>query len=205
MPSPTSLALVAVPLVAFGYLLTSFAYCELERRQRDHRSRRLPTATVVALAALITTTISYYGTDLAISRDLVYVLAPVPLLLAPWDQVALWTGVAAVYGHSWPVWNGFRGGSGLPAALIVAFVYLPILLIAACGAWFAGMLVSKRKDVPTRAALVAAPVAAWIGWAFEVDDLWGLTFGAETTLATVVAVGLILARMRADARQAGAQ
>src|SRR5262245_3458128 len=145
-PDATSLALVAVPLVALGYLLTSFAYCEAERWGRDgNRLRRVPSSTVVALAALLTTTVAYYGTDLAVSRELAYVLTPVPMLLSPWDQVALWTGVAATWGHTYPVWNGYRGGSGLPVVLIVGFVYLPIVLLVACAAWFAGMLISKRK------------------------------------------------------------
>jgi hypothetical protein len=202
MVSTTSFALVAVPLVAFGYVATSFVYCELERRQReDQRLRNLPEATVVSLAAVVATAVASYVSDWVVDPELGYVMAQVPDALVPWQEVAIWTGVAAVLGHAAPVWNGFKGGTGVATAGIVAFILMPVVLIASLAAWFAAMLVTKRSQVPLRAALGVAVLTAWVWWIFGFGDAWGVPLGAEAMVAVVVAVGIVLARMRTDGRR----
>lgn len=203
MVSTTAFALVAVPAVVVGYLLTSFAYCEVERhRGEDSPLGRVPASTVAALAALVATTAAYFLTQWVVPRELGYVLLAAPQVLEPWWTVALWTAVAAIAGHVAPMWNGFRGGSGLAPAVIVAFAYLPLVLLGALAGWFTGMVVSKRSTVPVRAGLAAAVAVAWFGWIFELGDLWGAGLGPEATFATIVTVGMLLARARIDARRA---
>jgi glycerol-3-phosphate acyltransferase PlsY len=202
MVSTTSFALVAVPLVAFGYAATSFSYCELERRQRDdQRLRNVPEATVVSLVALLTAALGYFVTEWVADPELGYVVAQVPSSLLPWQEVALWTGVAAVLGHVAPVWNGYRGGSGLAPAAFVAFAFVPLVLFAGLGGWFAAMVVSKHSQSPTRLALLVAVLASWIAWTFGVSDGWGVPLGAEATLAVTTTAGLVLARAHVEGRR----
>jgi glycerol-3-phosphate acyltransferase PlsY len=206
MVSTTSYALVSAPLVAFGYLATSFAYCELERRQRDdHALRRIPAATVTSFAALLTTTLAYYVTRWIVPVEVGYVLAPVSESLAPWQAVALWTGVAAVLGTVAPIWNGFRGGPALAPAATVAFVYLPFVLLAGIAGWSAGMLVSKRSHVPVHAGLATAVLTAWAGWIFSFGDAWGVALGGQALLATAVTVAVLVARGQLEGRRADAR
>lgn len=198
-------AALAGPLVAFGYLLTSLAYCEVERRRRTNRERRLPTASVVAIATLVATTVSYYAIDAVAPRVSVSALAVVaPEALFAWESVALWTGVAAVLGHAAPVWNGFRGGSGVAPAAIVAFVYLPVVLVAAAAAWFTAMYFSKQPRLPVHAAMAAALLVSWLawvtGWGQSVGGGgWGVVMGPESTLVVAAAAGIVVARAQADA------
>jgi len=203
MRHATTAAALAAPLVVLGYLVTSYAYCEVKRRQREGGDRRLPSATIVSIAALLTTTISYYAIDAVAPRATTSAIAVfAPQALLAWESVALWTGVAAVLGHTSPVWNGFRGGSGLPAAAIVAFVYLPVVLIAGAAGWFTGMLFSKKPRAPLYSALAAAVSVAWLSWITTWSDAWGVVLGPESTVVTVVAAGIIVARNQADsARQ----
>lgn len=202
-PDTTSFALVAVPLVLLGYVATSLAYCELKRRQRDDaRFRNLPEATVVSFVALIAAVLGWFATDWLADPKLGYVLSGVPDALLPWQEVALWTGVAAVLGHVAPVWNGYRGGSGVAPAAFLAFAFTPVVLFAALGGWFAAMVVSKRKALPLRVALAVAVLAAWASWIFGFGDAWGVPLGAEAMLAVTTAVGLIVARGHADERLA---
>jgi glycerol-3-phosphate acyltransferase PlsY len=47
------------------------------------------------------------------------------------DPLSMLPGVAAVVGHNWPVWLGFRGGKGLSAALGVMLYIAPLQSLAA--------------------------------------------------------------------------
>lgn len=203
MVSTTGFAVVAAPLVASGYVTTSLAYCELERRQRhDGRLRNVPEATVVAFVALLTAVIGLFVTDWVADPELGYVTAQVPDALLPWQEVALWTGVAAVLGHVAPVWNGFRGGSGLAPAAIIAFAFVPVVLLAALGGWFAGVLVADRSRTRLRLALLVAVLAAWLSWILGFGDAWGVPLGGEALLAVTTTAALLLAKARADQQPA---
>lgn len=91
-----------------------------------------------------------------------------------------------------------------PAA-ILAFAFMPVVLLVALFGWFAGMVVSKRSRAPVRIALVAAVLTAWAAWIFGVEDAWGVPLGGESLVAVVVVVGLVLARAHVDRSRAAAQ
>jgi glycerol-3-phosphate acyltransferase PlsY len=193
MRHATTVALLSGPLVVLGYVATSLVYCELRRRQHDDGAdRTITTAAAVALMALLTTTIAYYATrQVAPGAERAGIALFAPSALFPWESVALWTGVAAVLGHVAPIWNGFKGGSGLPAALVVGFVYVPVVLMAGGVGFFAATLIWKQPRRSAGAAIGVAVAVAWTGWVLEWQDAWGLPLGPETTLGVVVAAGLI--------------
>ncbi len=95
---------------------------------------------------------------------------------------ALAAAGAAVIGHMFPFWLGFRGGKGVATALGVMTVLVWPVALAAALLWLAVALLSRYSSL---AALVAAIAAAAIAAAI-----------AETRLAVVVAGIAILVVLR---------
>lgn len=95
---------------------------------------------------------------------------------------ALAAAGAAVIGHMFPFWLGFRGGKGVATALGVMTVLVWPVALAAALLWLAVALLSRYSSL---AALVAVTAAAAIAAAI-----------AETRLAVVVAGIAILVVLR---------
>lgn len=71
-------------------------------------------------------------------------------------------GLAAVIGHLFPVWLGFRGGKGVATGLGVLLAASP-LSAAICGAlWIAVALLTKISSASSLAATLAAPFVVWL-------------------------------------------
>ncbi|MCE9589901.1 MAG: glycerol-3-phosphate 1-O-acyltransferase PlsY [Planctomycetes bacterium] len=70
-------------------------------------------------------------------------------------------GVAAVVGHVFPVWLGFKGGKGVATSLGVLLGYWPILTLPGLGAavvWVAFALALRYVSLASIAAAVVLPV-----------------------------------------------
>jgi glycerol-3-phosphate acyltransferase PlsY len=76
--------------------------------------------------------------------------------MAAW--VASACGFAAIVGHVFPVWHGFRGGKGV-ATLVGAYAGLdPVLLAPLVVSWLAVVMVSGFVGLASIAAALAIPV-----------------------------------------------
>ena len=76
--------------------------------------------------------------------------------LAAWLPAAC--GFAAIIGHVFPAWHGFRGGKGV-ATLVGAYVGLePMLLAPLVASWLAVVMVSGFVGLSSIAASLAVPV-----------------------------------------------
>lgn len=74
----------------------------------------------------------------------------------PWTAAA---GTAAVVGHCFPIWHGFRGGKGAATAAGVLLVLSPPAGLAAVGAYVGLKTLSRRASVGSLGgALVGAGV-----------------------------------------------
>ncbi|MDT7950507.1 MAG: glycerol-3-phosphate 1-O-acyltransferase PlsY [Acetobacteraceae bacterium] len=86
------------------------------------------------------------------------------LIAAAWagQPGALLAGVAAVLGHCFSPWVGFKGGKGVAtgAGTLLAWSWPAGLLCLAI--WIAAAFGSKRSSVGALAALTAAPVLLWL-------------------------------------------
>lgn len=69
---------------------------------------------------------------------------------------------AAVVGHVWPQYHGFRGGKGGATLIGALLALMPALVAVALAVWFVVVLLSGFVGLATVAAAVAMPVAAWI-------------------------------------------
>jgi glycerol-3-phosphate acyltransferase PlsY len=103
-------------------------------------------------------------------------------------------GTAAVVGHCFPVWTGFRGGKGVAVSLgqcLATFpAYVPIDLAVA---WGVGKWTGRA--LPGTAAASATWVAAGVVWASRRwPNLWGPPPTAALPISSAVTSAVIIYR-----------
>ena len=74
---------------------------------------------------------------------------------------AVLAGVAAVLGHNFPVWLGFRGGKGVATTLGTLTALAWPVGLAACATWLVVAAVFRYSSLAGLLSLAAAPVYAW--------------------------------------------
>ena len=85
------------------------------------------------------------------------------LLIARWawgEEAALVAGVAAMAGHIFPVWLGFKGGKGVATAAGVMLAAQWWLGLATLAVWAAVFAATRISSAGALAACAAAPVIA---------------------------------------------
>jgi glycerol-3-phosphate acyltransferase PlsY len=109
-------------------------------------------------------------------------------------EIAAGAGLAAVLGHVFPVWFGFRGGKGVATGFGVFVALFPLAAALALGLFVGVVGATRLVSLGSIVAAVALPLAALAlagaGWAPPVP--------AEVALIAVAAVGVVLARHRAN-------
>jgi glycerol-3-phosphate acyltransferase PlsY len=104
-------------------------------------------------------------------------------------DIALFAGLAAVLGHLFPIWLGFRGGKGVATGLGVLIAAAWPIGLAACAVWLLVAAVARLSSLASLAAFASAPVSALV-----LGD-----FGA-VKLAFTIAV-LVFVRHQANIRR----
>ena len=93
--------------------------------------------------------------------DLVKGLAPVAIAGQLWGEVAMaFAAGAAVLGHCFPVWLGFKGGKGVATNAGVAFGLAWPLGLAYAFVWLSVLAIFRVSSLAGMAAVVAAAAAA---------------------------------------------
>lgn len=106
-------------------------------------------------------------------------------VVAP-DMLQATVGIAAIVGHTWPVYVGFKGGKGIATGWGALLAMSPF----AAAAGLVGLLIIAITRIVSVGALIGAgttllatvALAVWFGWPFE------------HVLYTVIGCGLILIR-----------
>lgn len=215
--SATWVGALAGPLVIVGYLVGSIPFGYLIsrrrlRRQLDRPSDRptvgpsaetLDTLGVVAAAVLAggaTLAIATVAWDLALaatpggsSTPFSAVGAYSNQVLGAWVSVALWTGLGASVGHAAPVWSGFRGGSGVPAAVALVVAYVPLVFVASVATFLVAFASTRRLRSSFLVALPVAVTAEYTLWLADQQAGWGVTNGPELALWVTVLAGVLFA------------
>ncbi|MDE1967912.1 MAG: glycerol-3-phosphate 1-O-acyltransferase PlsY [Alphaproteobacteria bacterium] len=93
------------------------------------------------------------------------------------DEFAAVAAVAAVVGHLFPVWLGFKGGKGVATSAGVLLAYNPPVALATIAMWLAIALLFRYSSLAALTAAVLAPLWAWL-------------FGPRTALSVAI-VGAI--------------
>jgi acyl phosphate:glycerol-3-phosphate acyltransferase len=108
-------------------------------------------------------------------------------------------GTAAVVGHCWPVWNGFRGGKGVAASVgqcLATFpAYFPIDL-AVAGLTSASPRWKQRAFAATAVASACWVAGAVVWWRRRWPNLWGPPPTPALPLAAAASSAVILDRFR---------
>lgn len=73
----------------------------------------------------------------------------------------LWFGIAAIVGHSWPVYLGFKGGKGVATSAGVLIGIAPVAAGFGLLAWLALVLTTRYVSVGSMGAAVAVAVTGW--------------------------------------------
>jgi acyl phosphate:glycerol-3-phosphate acyltransferase len=117
------------------------------------------------------------------------------------DPGAYAAATAAIAGHIFPVWSGFRGGKGVAtsagACLAVFPAYFPIDLAVAG----ASALKSRRADLGTQVACFVWVVSALVWWLADLPNLWGPDPSVGLFLFAVIGSTMILYKFRVAARK----
>lgn len=79
-------------------------------------------------------------------------------------ELIMLCGFAAVLGHCFPVWHGFRGGKGAATAVGALIVIEPWLLLPLFITWFVTLIMTGFVGLSTIfASLSLVPAAWWMG------------------------------------------
>lgn len=109
------------------------------------------------------------------------------VLLAGGGANAVAAGVAAVFGHVYPVWLGFRGGKGVATASGVFGLLSPWPAAIAAAAFAITVARTRYVSLGSIVATVLLPVIEWMTPGFRTLDV-----------GATIAAGLILFRHRGN-------
>lgn len=99
------------------------------------------------------------------------------LVAQAWDPVGSLpaaVALAAVLGHMFPVYYGFRGGKGVATALGVLLPTLPLPLLGALLVWAVVVAVWRYVSAGSMLAALVVPLLAWL-WAYPGSLVWVAT------------------------------
>lgn len=78
------------------------------------------------------------------------------------EEGALAAGLAAILGHLFPIWLGFRGGKGVATGLGTLLAAMPAVGAIACLVWLGVVVALRISSVGALVAFATAPVLAWL-------------------------------------------
>lgn len=188
MPGVRSLSAVATlsgPIVLSGYFVGALAAHWLTRD--DEATRRVPDLILEAFIALAVSTAAWWAIEqVSPGSGFSRIGYFSNQVLAAWQSVALWTGLAVVAGLCAPVFRRFHGGSGLvPAAALLA-AHFPWFLFATAAAGAIAFGATRSVRIAHGAAIAVLLPVAWLGWVLEWLPAWGLPAGPEATVWSMV-------------------
>jgi len=174
-----------------GYLLGSipFAYL-LARRHRGIDLRRAGSGNVGAANVLRTTTkkIGVSAMALDVTKGIASVL--VARQVDPGGTGPAVAGIAAVLGHIYPVWLGFRGGKGVATTCGVFLILAPPATAIATLAFLALVWWTRYISLGSVAGSVILAPLAYVTGADEV-----------TVIAAVIVAAIVVHRHRSNLRR----
>ncbi len=106
----------------------------------------------------------------------------VPALLMGWlygPQAAILSGLAAFFGHLFPMWLGFKGGKGVATNIGVLFGLLWPLGLIFLAVWIAMALVFRISSLSALTASLLSP-------------LWAYLFGRNDLILPAVVMGVAI-------------
>lgn len=149
-----------IAAVTLGYIAGSVPFAWLLARRRGVDLRTAGSGNVGAANVLRTSGVvdGIVAMGLDALKGALAVLVAQRLATEPATAVA--AGLAAIIGHIYPVWLGFRGGKGVATAAGVFGVLTPIAVAAAAGVFVLAVWTTKYISVGSMAAAITLGAAA---------------------------------------------
>ncbi|WP_342252968.1 glycerol-3-phosphate 1-O-acyltransferase PlsY [Spiroplasma endosymbiont of Zeiraphera isertana] len=72
------------------------------------------------------------------------------------------TGLAAIIGHCWPLFYGFRGGKGAASSLGVLLMINPIYCVITIASWWFILYLSRMSSLSSMLMMILAFILSWI-------------------------------------------
>lgn len=90
-----------------------------------------------------------------------YVAILIALLFNPPQAIVLATGVAAVAGHNWPAFLGFRGGRGESTTIGVLLALNPGAILIVAVPTISVLLLKKNVILTSAVMFISLPLVSW--------------------------------------------
>lgn len=155
--------MLSMLLVAAGYLIGSIPFGYLVGRYvrgidiRDHGSGNIGTTNAFRVLGRGGGTIVFIG-------DMLKGLVPVWLAgLTGILELPLIAGIAAILGHNYSIFLGFKGGRGVATTAGAALGLVPLAMVGAVAVWVAGVAGSRYVSVGSILAAISLPIFTLIG------------------------------------------
>lgn len=173
--------------VTLGYLAGSVPFALLLARRRGVDLRLMGSGNVGAANVLRTSgaATAAAAMSLDVAKGAVAVLVARQLFAGPATPMA--AGLAAIAGHVYPVWLGFRGGKGVATAAGVFMIFAPLAVALAAAVFALVTWITRYISVGSISAAVALMAVTAVSGA-----------PAAVTVGAVVAAALIVHRHRAN-------
>jgi acyl phosphate:glycerol-3-phosphate acyltransferase len=188
-----------VALLAFGYLLGSvpsgWLVMKLYRNQdlRKLGSGNIGAANVFRSAGPGAFTATLIADGL---KGFIPVMTGIALGLGDQEIALAGIGLAAVIGHTWPIFLGFRGGKGVATSGGVLLALAPVALILAGLSWAFTIRLTRLASLSSLVAVavgfISLIVLHLIGW-----QAWR-PVGWSVVLLGIALTGLVLYRHRGN-------
>ena len=146
---------------AIGYIIGSFpAAYFVVKRKTNQDIRKIGGGNVGAMNAFEVTDSKIVGSLVFFIDALKGIISVIiTMMLFGKDFAVLSTsGVAAVFGHNYPVWLKFKGGRGLSTTAGVMFVLGWLFVVVWCSLWAVCHLISRHIHMSNIVASVISPV-----------------------------------------------
>ena len=106
------------------------------------------------------------------------------------------TGFAAVIGHNWPVFIGFRGGRGVSATIGVFLIVITQPMLIMAGPTIIALLVTRKVIFSNALLFISLPLVCWL------MGIPGLHVGYSITLPCLIGFTHYIRTRQQVARQA---
>ena len=161
---------IAIGAVAAAYLIGSIPFGLLIGKLNGKDIRKEGSCNIGATN--VTRVVGKWWGKLCFLCDFLKGLLPALLTLLYLENGGGWltasAAVAAVLGHVFPVYLGFKGGKGVSTAAGAAMALCPLAVVIAGAVWAAVFFLSRYVSLASLAAALALPVSAWLLGYFQV-------------------------------------
>ena len=142
-------------------------------------------------ATNVTRSVSPLAGKLCFFCDFVKGALPVILtqaLLPGLAWAALFSALAAILGHMFPVYLKFKGGKGISTAAGAAIALNPLALLAAAAVWVAIFFAFRYVSLASIFAAISLPVFAWL---FAILGIASAVASSKSTLGFFVLIAVL--------------